>query len=92
MSAVSTPQRSYAQRALIGTVSAWLAVSATSVSLQPRTLSDPAGLATILAVVLGFSAVAATVCALVAKRSDIALVLSSQLTTVAAIAWFAFTF
>lgn len=88
--AVRLPQRGYVQRFLIGTVSAWLAVATTSASLQPHAWSDLPRLATILAVVLGFSACAASLCALVVKRSDIALILASQLATVAAIVSWSF--
>jgi len=90
MAVGQSPQRSYPRRLLIGTVSAWLMISATSLSLQPQSVLALSRLGVILGVILGFSLCGASLCALVIRRSDLALVLGSQLTTVAAIfLWFA---
>jgi hypothetical protein len=83
--------RSFLQRWLIGTAAAAGLVMACTVSLQMQVLRAPEHLLAVGAGVLVVSIPCAAVVALVIRRSELGLVLGSQLLVVAFLAtWFGF--
>jgi hypothetical protein len=83
-------QRPYWLRFLTGMSAAFFLVTACSVSMQPYALKDPAHIGVISLAVLIFAVPCAALSALIFKRSDLGLVLGSQVLTVVALAsWFA---
>ena len=88
----ATKNRPYWLRFLMASIAAFVLVAACSISMQPHAVHDPERLLSILLAILIFAIPCGAIAALMVKRSDLWLVLASQVMTVVAIAsWFAMT-
>ena len=78
--------RSYLQRFIIAFLAAFLLVGACSISMQPYVFKDLAHLGAVCLGVLAFAIPCSMISALAVRQSELALVLTSQILTVAALA------